>query len=143
MRAFSRCSVIAAVLMAAALLFAPNLGAQDSKYNFKVPFQFYSGDRAMPAGEYQLRFLQSAGCISVLTSDFGPSSFSQVLRSPSTVAQRADPDPYMLFYKYGDSYFLRGLRGSADQEYAWLPSKTEKRAARQVNTREIALVHAH
>lgn len=143
MRAFGRCPVIAAVLIAAALMLAPSLGAQDPKYKFNVPFQFYSGDKAMPAGEYQLRFMRSIGCISVLTSELGPSALAVANRAPGNVRLSADPNPYMVFYKYGDSYFLRGLRGAVEQQYAWLPSKTEKQVARQVNAREVALVHAH
>ena len=75
--------------------------AQDRTITANIPFGFYMGANAMPAGAYQVTEL-ARGTLVVLRSRGAVKSIgvSQVSSKSS------DEAPRLVFHRYGDTYFL-------------------------------------
>lgn len=126
-----------AVLMLAlcALLFAASAPAQTVRAN--IPFAFVAGDRMMPAGEYKLSMDQRFGVIVLQPEE----KVGLYLSAHNCRFGTVDDRGSIVFHKYGDSYFLKRVKTSATREgYEFLPTRTEKDAARRVGTFEVAMV---
>jgi hypothetical protein len=111
------------------LLFVPLIAAaqlgQSGRIVTQVPFKFMVADVAIPAGEVTVQLAnENARVLIVSNRDAKVATFARPLpaESRNTVQVGA-----MVFHKYGDSYFLAGLK-IADSRivYQFRQSKLEK-----------------
>lgn len=99
----------------------------------KIPFAFYAGDQFLPAGEYVFQMPRLSGftggsIVKITTAD---NHVCQHMLSTRVDGVTTDTDLHVTFSKYGDVYFLSGVRDS-DFGAALHPSKKEKQAASAV-----------
>jgi hypothetical protein len=97
MKSFPRLFLIASLLLAA----AAGAIAQDHAVNANVPFDFFVGDRFLPAGHYVLSF-PYAGSIEIQSQDRRMTTF--IVAIPGL--QEPDHGSQLEFKKYGQAYFL-------------------------------------
>jgi len=131
-----------AVIAVASLLTLSPLNAQSGSTGFAIPFQFYAGSAALPAGDYAIAFDHSFNRI--LVSATGTDAAAWIL--PHRIAGRGGESQTarvsLLFHRYGDTYFLREVWSNGQETGFALPmTKAEKRAARQGDLRQVALIH--
>ena len=108
---------VAAVL----LLTAPSLRAQQEVFSANVPFQFSTGDRTLPSGEYRIVRHNA-----FLTVENRRNSSSALILTSSSDSPR-DSQIRLVFDRVDDLYFLREVVAPGDKlELA--VSKAEKKA---------------
>jgi hypothetical protein len=96
---------IAFVLGAAAIFGAGSVNAQ-SKMTFETPFDFHVGKDKFSAGKYEFQKL-SAGKYLLKGTDTKDSKI--VLFDMSMSNDNSQADQRILFNRYNDTYFLRGI----------------------------------
>jgi hypothetical protein len=91
---------------------------------FKVPFDFTVGDKALPAGTYQVSYYPTKTAILIRSQDDRFHTFIAIhFADPSTGGSM------VVFRKYGSQYFLHEVLCSAMSMNVALPtSRLEKRA---------------
>lgn len=89
-----------AVALVMALAFAVNANAQ-AKAQADVPFSFIVGEKALPAGTYDVKDL-SMSAVLVQSAHGSASAMVQIHSAEKLSAQ----SPKLVFHKYGDHYFL-------------------------------------
>ncbi len=142
MRILTRRVAFLAALMIAGLLTLSPLNAENVATEFAIPFQFYAGDTVLPAGGYQLGVDHTFGRISLTASDLGTSHYLLPHRITGSGTDLQEARVALIFHRYGDTYFLREVwRNGREQGFAISETKAEKRAARQGNFRQVALIH--
>ena len=109
------------LLAAATLQTAPSLKAQQEMFSANVPFQFSTGDRTLPAGEYRITRHNA-----FLTVGNRRDSSSALILTSSSDSSR-DSQIRLVFDRVDDLYFLREVVAPGDKlELA--VSKAEKKA---------------
>jgi len=94
-----------------------------------IPFDFTTGDKAMPAGEYQVRRVTPDGdAILVRAID---SSVSAVKMTNNIVHLEPSKETKLVFHRYGNQYFLSEV---------WVAGSTTGRQIRKSNS-EKAVEH--
>lgn len=95
-----------------------------------VPFEFNLGDKAMPAGHYDVTHTSGVLHISCFTCGAGAMSVISNIGNGNGISQ--DTQSRLVFSKYGDKYFLSEVWASFGDEWAaGLPkSRTEREMAR-------------
>jgi hypothetical protein len=84
--------------------------AQTVDMKVRIPFNFVAEDRTLPAGEYVITRFGGGEELMRLTRKDGPELVTLI---PTHVQVRLPQDFGMLiFNKYGDRYFLSGIRGA-------------------------------
>lgn len=142
MKNLTQKAILLAVLAVAGLLTLSPLSAQSRAVDFNIPFQFYVGDTTLPAGQYGIAFDHSFNRI--LVSATGLEDAVWIL--PHKIAGKGEDlqaaTVTLKFHRYGDTYFLREVWRNGREEGLSLPmTKAEKRAAREGNFRQVALIH--
>jgi len=131
-------------MMALTLTLAPMLASaqlsSSQKLKADVPFEFEVGNRMIPAGECTVRTGTMDGkSIVVHNIDASTSLFSSI----STDEMKTAAANYALvFNKYGDRYFLSGIKLEGSRVMHRLPqskAEAELRAANVTSTQEILL----
>jgi hypothetical protein len=114
-------------LFAAALLAviaAPLTYAQNSALGFEVPFPFYAGEKAMPAGSYRVATVW--GAIEIRGAK-GPGAF---IASQKVEARQRPANASLVFHQYGNSYFLsQFIPGLDNREWQVSPGSREREMA--------------
>ncbi|MBV8632771.1 MAG: hypothetical protein JOZ83_17740 [Silvibacterium sp.] len=96
--------------------------AQTREVRAKVPFDFVVAGKTLPAGDYRL-YAQPAGTILIRNTDQGDAIYSMTRPGEIVPGQSS----VLVFYKYGDSYFLREIHCTNISVNANFPeSKQEK-----------------
>lgn len=122
-------AVAAALLLGSVIVFSGNaaLAQQTLTLKANIPFEFYAGEKRMPAGNYRVEPL-SPGAIRLTNADSFASVIFFTLRAPES----KDSSPRIVFKAYGDEKYLSelwwGQNGSTT-----VPSPKE---------RELALAHS-
>ncbi len=134
-------------LSALILLFAPLIAAaqlqQSERIVTQVPFKFMIGNVAFPAGECTVQLADEKGWVLVVRNrDAKASVFA--LAAPST-ANKAAIVSALVFHRYGDRYFLEGMKiGDTRDVYTFRPGKLEKEMrAMNVPAEEVLVASAH
>lgn len=91
--------------MSLALLIGAAAQAQTTHMKVTVPFQFTAGNVQLPAGEYEVSALGPWGG-SALSVHNVHSNIASVVVSNSCRSQKAATDSKLIFYRYGQQYFL-------------------------------------
>lgn len=90
-----------------------------------VPFEFSVGYKTMPAGEYMLRSITSAGDALMIQS---ADSRLTALRQSEATARNKDNHARLVFHRYGEHYFLAEVWNGADLTGRQLLKSQEERA---------------
>lgn len=90
-----------------------------------VPFAFQLGTTHLSCGTYRLKMYGSD-----LLSMLGDSG-STIILAGSASGARALQDSAIVFYRYGDRYFLREVRIAGDEGFLWSAETRAERQARQ------------
>lgn len=129
-------TVAAAVVLTA---LAPAASHAQEVTEAKVPFAFQAGDKAMPAGEYQIRrVLPSSKAVQqIQRTDSSASTF--VMTYP-TDARDKDAVPKLIFNCYSDECFLSEVWSGHGQGLKLTESRREKELSRATTENELAVV---
>lgn len=103
--------------------------AQDLPVRANVPFSFNVGNKPMPAGNYSIAPV-AGSVIAIRNWDANAS----VLSTTSQDGTPSQSGPALVFYKYGDQYFLCKIIGSPGFIGAALPDSKAERKARNRET---------
>jgi hypothetical protein len=127
------------VLGTVSLLF----GQVDENLQAKVPFNFYAGDKMMPAGNYDIKTPSGLGepTLLIRNDETGrPSEF--LVDTDVTERQTAAPDSQLVFTKVGDKYFLSQLWVVGENTgVQFSKSKAELQAQRDGQSKEQVNIH--
>lgn len=134
----------AARLMALTLMMMPLLAAaqmqSDQKLVTNVPFEFAIGSRTVPAGVWTVRSLSSgSSLVAIQNRDV---NVAQIAHITSGETRKAAARCALVFHKYGDRYFLTGMRLEGSKVMYRVPeskAEAELRAQNIVPTEEILL----
>jgi hypothetical protein len=97
-----------------------------SKVVANIPFEFSVGYKTMPAGEYSVQTVSSAGNGLLIQSADGKIS---VLRlSDATENSKNKSHARLVFHRYGERYFLAEVWNGADSTGRQLTKSQEERA---------------
>lgn len=135
-------SILLAALAVAGLLTLSPLSAQSRAVDFNIPFQFYVGDTALPAGQYGIAFDHSFNRILVSATSLDDAVWILPQRVSGKGQDLQAAAVTLKFHRYGDAYYLREVWRNGREEGLSVPmTKTEKRAAREGSFRQVALIH--
>jgi len=70
-----------------------------------VPFDFYAGDRMLPAGAYSIRAINEDGSALLIRSEDGREAVAVITNGAEAKGRKMDA-PHVLFNRYGEQYFL-------------------------------------
>jgi hypothetical protein len=108
----------------------------------KVPFQFVVANQPVPAGEWVVRAAtDDARVVMIRNGDAKLSLFSTLSETETGKAATA---PALVFHKYGDRYFLAGIKITGSRTMYRLPenkAETELRAQNMPMSQEILLAY--
>lgn len=96
----------------------------------EIPFDFYVGNKAMPAGAYEINYTRITGSNPLLIVRKADSGFPgvEILGSLREDRQLSGNGFVLVFYKYdNDHSFLRQVRGDATASTLDLPSCRRER----------------
>ena len=128
------------------VLFVPLIAAaqlsQRDRIVTQVPFKFTVGSASIPAGEVAVQLADEKGW--VLTVSNHDAKISVFAPSAPSEAKKATERGALVFHKYGDRYFLVGMRiGDSRAVYEFRQSKLEKELmAQNLRPTEILLASA-
>jgi hypothetical protein len=91
-----------------------------------IPFEFSVGYKTMPAGEYSVRTVTTAGDGLMIQSADGKSSALRL--SEATERAKDKSHARLVFHKYGERYFLAEVWNGADRSGRQLLESQEERA---------------
>jgi hypothetical protein len=117
------------MLVATMVLAVPALNAQ-SRLVADVPFGFYVGDKAMPAGDYEIRSNSDSAAV-LQNLDTAKATF---LLKAIRIQDQHEQSPKLVFERCGNQYFLAQIWDGASDTGIQLPrSKREKQSLVAVN----------
>ena len=110
------------------LLATASAYAQTGVVKANVPFNFIVDKTQIPAGEYVIQNLGTAGlAMSIQSSD---RKMVKVVLPNACESSQAQPKTKLVFHRYGDQYFLHQIRFSRDREYTFPASVAEREMIR-------------
>ena len=129
--------VLLATLALATAAVSANAQAPANKVVANVPFEFSVGYKAMPAGEYSVQSIVSAGNGLLIQSTDG--RISALRLSDATDRIKDKSQPRLVFHRYGERYFLAevwngansGRRLAQSQEESAIESEFTLASARE------------
>ena len=128
-------------MLAVAVMMMPLLATAQGTHKIvaQVPFEFMAGNHLMPAGKVVVETTDNYGNFLLIHSDAGTTTYSIVSLSE---AQEGASVTELVFNKYGDRYFLAGMKLGTSQSIYWLPrgkAENELRAQNVPSTEEVLL----
>jgi hypothetical protein len=108
--AMKKSATILWTAVAAAVLAAPVVRADDVTVKAKVPFDFQVGDRQLPSGEYRFVMRADPALLLVYSAQTGQ-HLATVLSGP--LAGAGDARSQLAFDRHGHQLFLKSVRGVA------------------------------
>jgi hypothetical protein len=113
--------------------------AQQTALTVTIPFAFQAGNQTMPAGDYRVE--------SVLTGTAQLQRLRQVngaaemiVSTMSVEARNGNPNPELVFNRYGHTYFLSQIWTGGSQGHQLFKSDREKEIVLGERRTEIALL---
>ena len=126
-REFLKGFTMLALMVSLALATAVVANAQSTpKIVATVPFEFSVGYKALPAGEYSVRSIASAGNGLLIQSSDG--KVSALRLSDPTRRTKDRPKARLVFHRYGERYFLAEVWSGLDNSGRQLLRSQEERA---------------
>lgn len=124
-----------AMLLLATGLANAQLGRQAVKAN--IPFDFITGNTALPAGEYRVSAISEMGTLSVI----GGASDHTLVNSHAVLANAASTSTKLIFHRYGDQYFLYQIWVQGESRGRELPqTRLEKELASNTRFNTVAVL---
>ena len=119
-----------------AFVLAAPAEAQIVKAN--IPFDFYAGEKALPAGDYTLRVEGSFRHITFVLPD---GTAERMILGAASQAAPSEDASVIVFHRYGDRYFIKNLTlaGTTERFNLW-EGGPERDAARQSPDKQVAMV---
>jgi hypothetical protein len=112
-------------------LFAAAQFTNTQKMTAQVPFEFTIAGKAFPAGRCIVQKVTDSG--SILRVSNGDAKIAFALASPVETGGTASPGSALIFHRYGDRYFLWGMKIEGTRIVYRLPEgKLEKELRAQV-----------
>ncbi|MBI4890730.1 MAG: hypothetical protein HY821_08910 [Acidobacteria bacterium] len=97
-----------AAFFAVVAICAPALGQISHHLKANIPFDFETGDRVLPAGDYAFEHQTYSGTPVVQVRSQEGSGVAMALAHPAT-ARPGEMEIKLTFNRYGDRYFLAGV----------------------------------
>jgi hypothetical protein len=91
--------------MSLAVLMSAAAQAQSTHMKVTVPFEFTAGNVKLPAGEYEVKALGTWGGPALSVQNVN-SNAGSIFASISCRSQKPTADAKLVFYRYGQQYFL-------------------------------------
>jgi hypothetical protein len=132
--------VLCTALALVALLALPALNAQPSRVTLKadIPFGFVAGGQTFAQGGYAIEIDSVSWRVLFVPANGGKASYFMPL--VNDWAKAGDGPAKLVFHKTAAGYFLnRIVSAGGARQYEWLPSREERRSARQGGV-EVAVV---
>ena len=114
------------VVLALATAVATANAQTASKVVADIPFEFSVGYKTMPAGEYMVRSLVSAGDALMIQS--ADAKLSALRQTEATAQMKDNNHARLIFHRYGERYFLAEVWNGADNMGRRLSKSQEERA---------------
>ena len=133
--------VLLATLTLATAAVSVNAQATANKLVANVPFEFSVGYKAMPAGEYSVQTIASAGNGLLIQSTDG--KISALRLSDATERIKDKSHPRLVFHRYGERYFLAEVWNGVDNTGRRLSTSQEEKAIESELTLASARQNAH
>jgi hypothetical protein len=121
--------LVLVVALAAATAAATTPAQTANRIVANVPFEFSVGYKTMPAGEYQIRIVNSANDALLIQS---ADSKSSALRLSEATSRKKNKDVKLVFHRYGERYFLAEVWNGTDTGRQLLRSQEEKGIEREL-----------
>jgi hypothetical protein len=131
----SRVAMTAAFLLTACLFTVDSAMAQSHSLQVTVPFDFYAGDKLLPAGDYQVSAFDNAVTLHSAATRESAGIQTQALKKVSGVLV----SPELIFNTYGQDHFLSEVwwgRGTSVGSMAMI-SKRETEIAKTAHPTRI------
>jgi len=109
-KGFAMVMVVVAVAFATAVISVH--GQSNSRVVSNVPFDFIVGDKALPAGEYQVTPATPSGGVVMIRSSDGHRGAVRLTNSIGP--EKNSYEAKLVFHRYGDKYFLSEVWSGAD-----------------------------
>ena len=119
-------ALIVTLALATAVISANAQSANNNKVVANVPFEFSVGYKSMPAGEYSVQTIASAGDGLLIQSTDG--KISALRLSDTTQTSKDKPHARLVFHRYGERYFLAEVWNGVDNTGRQLKQSQEERA---------------
>ena len=101
------------VVLALATAVASANAQSNNKVIAEIPFEFSVGYKSMPAGEYTVQTMTTAGNAVLIRSADGKSAAIRLTEDKSPIKNKTNAR--LLFHRYGERYFLAEVWNGADQ----------------------------
>ena len=139
LKGFTMLALIVALALATAVVSA-NAQPAANKVVANVPFEFSVGYKALPAGEYSVQTIASAGDGLLIQSADG--RISALRLSDATDRIKDKSHARLVFHRYGERYFLAEVWTGTDNTGRQLRKSQEERAIESELTVAAANNHA-
>ena len=125
LKAFTMLMLLVILSLASAVASAQTQAA--NKVVATIPFEFSVGYKTMPAGEYSVQVVATAGDALMIKS--ADSSVSALRLSEATSREKEPSHARLIFNRYGDKYFLSEVWNGVDPIGRRLIKSGDERAA--------------
>ncbi len=122
----STMSVLIVTIALATAVVSANAQSTANKVVASVPFEFSVGYKAMPAGDYSVQAIVSAGDALLIQSTDGKISALRLSDATKTIKNKSHAR--LVFHRYGERYFLAEVWNGADNTGRKLTKSQEERA---------------
>jgi len=127
------------VLTVVSALAGLGLNAQSLDLRANIPFDFYAGDKTMPAGEYQIHGEGLWVTVHPVNATNPITTFTTI----SAFGADRNRDPQLDFQRYGNTYFLKAIwKGYGSDGRELVPEAGEKRLAKKANPTQVSVLIA-
>jgi hypothetical protein len=126
LKGFTMFVLLVVLAFATAAVSAQPQSATASRVIANIPFEFNVGYKTMPAGEYSVQTVESAGD-ALLIKNANASMFALRL-SQATIPSKNKTRAHLVFNRYGERYFLAEVWNGIDDTGRQLLKSQEERA---------------
>jgi hypothetical protein len=142
LKSFTMFVLLVVLAFATAAVSAQPQSATASRVIANIPFEFNVGYKTMPAGEYSVQTVESAGD-ALLIKNANASMFALRL-SQATIPSKNKTRAHLVFNRYGERYFLAEVwNGIDDTGRQLLKSQEERAVEREFSSAPSASESAH
>jgi hypothetical protein len=117
--------LVVMVTLALATAVSANAQSTENKVVANVPFDFSVGYKTLPAGEYSVQTIASAGDGLLIRSIDGKTSALRLSEETKRIKEK--PHARLVFHRYGQRYFLAEVWNGVDNSGRQLTKSQEER----------------
>ncbi|MCA1594430.1 MAG: hypothetical protein LC754_17755 [Acidobacteria bacterium] len=130
-------SFLALSLLVSAMAMTPAYAQSHSSLVAHIPFDFYIGDKMIPAGEYSVRRVSDDGAQLLISSADGRENVLVLTHEMAAKASKHD-EASLIFNKYGDELFLSAAWNPGSGGRALIASARERRLKKELRMTQSA-----